>query len=552
MFSARACTEVDVAIVMESTYPYLKGGVSAVVHDIVSENPDLTFGIIHIAWDSASASEDLYGVPPNVVWIHAIFLSMQEHRSDFMTLTPRSLHMSGEQRTALAYRLLDALVAITEGDPAPMWTLFDEGINPLTRRYPIWALLGSREFMCALQDRLPGLGLPLTDTFWLMREFFSLSYALLNAELPRAKVYHAHTTGYASLISAAAAREHGAAFLLTEHNLYVRDTVNTLLGRNMALRVTAEDWRTFDVTPTQRAWMAWWIEMGRFCYPSADHITYLYPNAVTEARALGAPVDGRVVSIIPNGMPLRQFDDVYARRLRAMEAILTGDERVWRLAYIARVVPIKGLYEFILSARSLVDCGITNWTLDVLGPTDHVGRGYFDACLKKIEELGLGRYFTFRGTVNVRAMIGDFDLLVLPSFNEGQPMVVLEAMTAGVPTVGTSVGGMPQLVEERLTHQTGRTWDACGVLVDPTDLVTGIADALRQVLADLDGYERLARNARGRVEDFFQLHEAMAMYNRVYRKLAGLPGRTATTDAPPPARMSAGPASRPSEVEARA
>ena len=43
---------VDVAIVMESTYPFLTGGVSAVVHDIISHNPDLTFGIIHIAWDS--------------------------------------------------------------------------------------------------------------------------------------------------------------------------------------------------------------------------------------------------------------------------------------------------------------------------------------------------------------------------------------------------------------------------------------------------------------------------------------------------------------------
>ena len=40
--------DVDVAIVMESTYPYLKGGVSAVVHDIITGNPDLTFGIIHI------------------------------------------------------------------------------------------------------------------------------------------------------------------------------------------------------------------------------------------------------------------------------------------------------------------------------------------------------------------------------------------------------------------------------------------------------------------------------------------------------------------------
>ncbi|MBX7556032.1 DUF3492 domain-containing protein, partial [Streptomyces sp. tea 10] len=44
--------DVDVAIVMESTYPFLKGGVSAVVHDIVTGNPDLSYGIIHISWDS--------------------------------------------------------------------------------------------------------------------------------------------------------------------------------------------------------------------------------------------------------------------------------------------------------------------------------------------------------------------------------------------------------------------------------------------------------------------------------------------------------------------
>ena len=51
-FPAGGYVDVDVAIVAESTYPYLKGGVSAVMHDIIVGNPGLTFGIIHIAWDS--------------------------------------------------------------------------------------------------------------------------------------------------------------------------------------------------------------------------------------------------------------------------------------------------------------------------------------------------------------------------------------------------------------------------------------------------------------------------------------------------------------------
>ncbi|MBV8541860.1 MAG: GT4 family glycosyltransferase PelF [Pseudonocardiales bacterium] len=535
--------DVDVAIVAESTYPFLKGGVSAVVHDIVEGNPDLTFGVIHISWDRDRPAVDLYGVPSNVLWIKTVYISMREHQTDFIQLRPRHLRMGSAERSELAHQLFDALEAILAGDMKPAWQLYDEGLNPRTRRYPLSALLGSAEFMTALRERMPDIGLPLTDAFWLMREFFSLAHALLSRHYPKARVYHAHTTGYASLVGAAAARQHGTSFLLTEHNLYVRDTVNTLLERSMALPVTSRDWRELDVTPTQRAWMAWWIEMGHFCYPSAAHITYLYPDAIAEAAALGAPTDN--VSIVPNGMPVKNFDSVYNQRLQALEQILTGDEtRIWRLVYIARVVPIKGLLQLIQSARLLLDRGITNWHLDVLGPTDHTPT-YYESCKAKIEELGVERYLTFRGTVDVRAMLGDFDLLVLPSYNEGQPIVVLEAMTVGMPTVGTSVGGMRQLIGDPLTTEAGITWGSCGVLVNPDNLIEGMADALQTVLADLDSYEQLTRNARGRVEHFFQLHDAMRQYNKIYRQLGGLRPMAEQADllhptTAPLARMTAG------------
>ncbi|MGH3428102.1 MAG: DUF3492 domain-containing protein, partial [Mycobacteriales bacterium] len=254
--------DVDVAIIAESTYPFLKGGVSAVIHDILEGNPDLTFGIIHITWDRDSPVVDLYGVPSNVLWIKAVYISMREHRADFVTLRTKDLGMSSVARSYLAHRLFDALGAILAGDMQPAWQLYDEGLNTRTQRYPLSALLGSAEFMTALVERMPDIGLPLTDSFWLMREFFSLIHALLSQRYPKARVYHAHTTGYASLVGAAAARQNDTSFLLTEHNLYVRDTVNTLLERSMALKVASRDWREFDVTPTQRAWMAWWIEMG--------------------------------------------------------------------------------------------------------------------------------------------------------------------------------------------------------------------------------------------------------------------------------------------------
>lgn len=518
---AEALEEVDVAIIAESTYPYLKGGVSAVVHDIVQGNQDLTFGIIHIAWDSSSPREDLYGMPSNVRWVHVIYLSMKEHVEDFVTLTPRLLGMRASARRHLAERLVVALESIVEGDMDPMWQLYDEGMNPRTRSYVLWALLGSKEFMSVVRESFGGLGLPLVDTFWLLREFFSLGCALLDNAFPRARVYHAHTTGYAALVGAAAARQNDAKFLLTEHNLYVRDTVNTLLGRSMALTLSRNDWREFDVEPAQRAWMAWWIEMGRFCYPSTEVITYLYPTAITEAADLGAPVGKSVV--IPNGMVVRNFDSVYRARQIALADILERPkERTWRLVYIARIVPIKGLADLISSLDLLVQRGVSNFHLDILGPTDHAP-DYYMLCREKARTLGVEDYVTFRGTVNVREMLGEFDVLVLPSYNEGQPIVVLEAMTAGIPVVGTRVGGMEQLIGDPLTTPGGKTWEECGLLVDP-DYVVGMADCIEAIMERPDLYEAFSANARGRVINFFQLEDAMGAYNRLYKELGRLPG----------------------------
>ena len=89
--------DVDVAIVMESTYPYLKGGVSAVVHDIVTHNPDLSYGIIHITWDSSAPLTDLYGMPANVRWVRTVFLSMEQNRDDYMAVSDQDLGMDPNQ-----------------------------------------------------------------------------------------------------------------------------------------------------------------------------------------------------------------------------------------------------------------------------------------------------------------------------------------------------------------------------------------------------------------------------------------------------------------------
>ena len=507
--------DVDVAIVMESTYPYLKGGVSAVVHDIITGNPDLTFGIIHITWDSHSPLKDLYGMPDNVAWVRVLYLSMEEHQEDFLRARPRDLRMNRRQRRELSRRILGALLALAQdGQTEPLWDLISEGLSA-SRRYPVWAILGTREFMEAYHDMMPDLGMSMTDIFWCLRDFFSLAYAVLAEPVPRAQVYHAHTTGYAMLLGVNAAREHGTKVLLTEHNLYVRDTVNTLLERRLDLNVRLTDYRTFDVTGRERMWMAWWLEMGRLCYPYAYASTYLYPRAITEANELGGD-SGRAI-VIPNGIVTSEFDASYAARLAAIEEIKKegADKHLWKLVYIARVVPIKGLLDMIDSVRLMVDRGL-NIHLDVCGPTEHMP-SYFEQCLTRIVEQGLESVITIRGTVKVRELLPEFDLFVLPSYNEGLPVVSLETMGAGIPTVSTDVGAVRSVVEDMIVTDDGQTWDPCGIIIEPGDPAV-MADKVQEVISDVDLYERLSLNARGRVEAAYDLVKVNASYNKIYRQ----------------------------------
>ncbi|MFW0182020.1 GT4 family glycosyltransferase PelF [Rothia sp. CCM 9417] len=520
--------DVDVAITMESTYPYLKGGVSAVVHDIITSNPDLTFGIIHIAWDRDSPMKDLYGVPENVLWVKTIFLSFDEHRESYSD-SAKKLDLNAQERIAASHELFDALYALTEeADVNPLWRVYDRMFSEKTREFPGWGLLGSKEFMEVLFERLPLDNMSFSDAFWLIRTFFSLAYALLHERLPYARVYHAHTTGYASLIGAAGARDNGSSFLLTEHNLYVRDTVNTLLDRNMSFPVTVQDPDVFDVTPEERAWMLWWIQMGRFCYPSADLITYLYPKAIDEAQGLHGIRERSI--ILPNGMLISDVNEAYALRRHARETIIQeGTNHLWKFVFIARVVPIKGLIDLIETVAILRDEGF-KLHIDCLGPTEHLP-SYYEKCREAIAERGLEDYFTFHGTVNVREKLGLFDALVMPSYNEGQPIVALEAMSASIPVIGSDVGGMSQLIDDVLVSEDGSHVERCGILTQAGD-PQGFADALKRIMNSPDFYEQLCLNARERVLQFFQLHDVMDRYNYIYRKLGKLdykPGQEHTS-----------------------
>ena len=137
-----------------------------------------------------------------------------------------------------------------------------------------------------------------------------------------------------------------------------------------------------------------------------------------------------------------------------------------------------------------------------------VGEGPLAAGLEsRAASLGLTVRFTGQ-RADVPALLAAADVFVLPSVWEGQPLILQEALRAGVPVVATRVGGIPELAGE----------DAA-ILVPPGD-AQDLADAVRAVLGDAALAARLRKAAAGRARDLPDEDAAVAAALAEYRRVA--------------------------------
>jgi len=153
-----------------------------------------------------------------------------------------------------------------------------------------------------------------------------------------------------------------------------------------------------------------------------------------------------------------------------------------RFVYIGQIRPSKGIIELIAASDRLSD-GVY---IDVYGP-------FYDGMK---ENLFHGRRrISYKGILspnNVVETLKEYDALVLPSkaLTEGYPGAILEALSVGLPVISTTVGGIPEIVN-----------DQCGILIEPGN-EEALAQAMRHLITDENVYQRLCRGAREAREQF--------------------------------------------------
>jgi glycosyltransferase involved in cell wall biosynthesis len=139
-----------------------------------------------------------------------------------------------------------------------------------------------------------------------------------------------------------------------------------------------------------------------------------------------------------------------------------------------------------------------------------VGDGELRSALEsKVVDLGLSTQVEFLGfRSDVEGLVKQLDVFCLPSLSEGLSSAILAAMAARLPVVATSVGGIPELVQDGVT----------GRLVAPND-PHQLAAALENLLKDGVLRERMGRLGRRRVESHFTLQRKLKATERAYEKL---------------------------------
>jgi glycosyltransferase involved in cell wall biosynthesis len=128
---------------------------------------------------------------------------------------------------------------------------------------------------------------------------------------------------------------------------------------------------------------------------------------------------------------------------------------------------------------------------------------------KRISRLALGSTVEFRGLVpDIAEHLRTLDVLVLPSREDGRPVVVLEALASGVPVVASRLGGLPEIVHDGMN----------GFLCPPGD-IAAMAACVDRLIADRGLLATMKRNARQYATDHLDAEIMNARYLAVLREL---------------------------------
>ena len=446
-------SSVDIMLFSEGTYPYVKGGVSAWILQLIKGLPEYTFGVCFVGAQEivdGKKMEISYEFPPNLKHLEVHFLFENNNNK-----TPRKIKGSehGFKAVELLYKSFR-----TSGNDIPEML---QKISFYTKDVTFTDFLYSKrswEFISkTYMKNCPDV--PFVDYFWTLRNIHKPIWMLAKIveNLPKTKIFHAPSTGYAGFLGALASYTTQRPFVLTEHGIYTRERKIDMLSadwieyKKPSLLQQPEEYNYI-----KKMWVDFFTKIGVFCYHRSNHVLSLFSGAQKIQINFGANENRTMV--IPNGVDVDGLRATMVNREKTPGPIIT---------LIGRIVPIKDIKTFIRAIKITSEYipNVEGW---LVGAVDE-DKEYVNECQQMAMSLGLkSKKQIFDGNksdmtleeiqastdtiklfghTDIKKILPKSALQTLSSISEGMPLVILEGFAAGVPCVATDVGSCRDLIE---------------------------------------------------------------------------------------------------------
>ncbi|NIM19408.1 MAG: glycosyltransferase [Candidatus Latescibacteria bacterium] len=211
------------------------------------------------------------------------------------------------------------------------------------------------------------------------------------------------------------------------------------------------------------------------------------------------------IRVIPNALPQNYGLKAVPKRKTTRETLALPDN-VIGLAVVGSLIERKGLPVLLDALVPLMDL---SWMLFVAGEGEK--RQTYERLVNELQIRDRVRFLGHISGNGVERLLCAMDVLVLPSFMEAMPYVILEAMACGLPVVASRIFGIPEMVGDEST----------AFLVPPGD-TGGLSEGLRKVLTSPELRRRMGKSARNRFEKYFTLDKQIAAIHSTYFELIGM------------------------------
>ncbi len=489
---------IDILIISEGTYPYVRGGVSSWIQQLIQGLSEFNFGIVFIGSKKEDYDEIKYEYPENLVYLLEAFMF------NFDKKVGVKKHKGSKKALKHVNAIYKWFKSPQDGFPKELYSL-DFYLKDVDENFFLYSE-SAWEFITKQYEKNSS-DMPFIDYFWTIRSIHSPIWVLAKIAKKlqgKAKLIHPPSTGYAGFLGSLLANHDNLPLVLTEHGIYTKERRIDLLSSELFAYEKVDLLKqSYEDDYIKQMWIRFFEGIGLFCYDRANPILSLYNGAKKAQIAYGAKEER--CSVVPNGVDIKRLSKCLEKRESSTPKVVT---------LIGRVVAIKDIKTFIrairIATKEIPD--IEGW---IVGPMDE-DQNYALECFQIVQNLSLEKNIKFLGFQNIDDILPKSGILTLTSISEGMPLVILEGFAAGLPCVATDVGSCSELIYGALNQEDIDIGKA-GEVVQIAN-AADLANAYVKLLKDEEYWKTSQENGLKRVNTFYTQKQFFDTYRDIYKK----------------------------------